>query len=432
MKQIRITIILFILTALLIGCGGSEPDAVADAPAAQPTNQPAAEPTDVPPTELPPTATATLPAPPTQIVEPATPTPLPVVEEPTEAPTPTPEAISLFTDEDFEGRSRLTGLEVPEEDRAEVLNRRPVMCKMSNHPPEWTRPQSGLNSADIMIEKPIEGVFTRFVGVFQSQAPEAIGPIRSARLIDMDLVEMYDGALCFSGAAIGVSRLINRSPIRHAAIRSHFEGYYRTGEDKPYEHTFYADPLGFWKALEEIEQNRAQNIDVQTPFTSEPPPNGGDEDYLAIDYRDWSKVEWRYNAEENLYYRWADGVQAVDGVNDEPVSVRTVAVVSAWSGIKYEICVSDTECHETAFNVVIEGSGYGLVLRDGKVYEGSWKREQPHAMFTFYDAGGNLVPFQLGKSWIQIVPHYFEDPILLGNRDGEIEDPFEYVPENRE
>jgi hypothetical protein len=389
----------------------------------QPAQRPTATSSSVPTaTRQPVTPSATtapatntpLPLPPTvtSVPEPATATPLPVTATATPAPSPTPEPIVLRSAADFEGRSRLTGEVI---DNPEVLNRRPIMCKISNHPAEWVRPQSGLNSADLIIEEPIEGVFTRFVGIFQSQAPERIGPIRSGRLIDIDLVAMYDGALCFSGAAIGVSRLINRSVIAPAALRSWYTGYYRTGEDKPYEHTFYADPLGLWEALTSVGENRAAENTSQTPFSSLPPDGGEPLTAITLNYDDWILIEWRWDAESALYRRWADGEPTTDALDGQQLAVKNVVVVTAFSGLRTGICVTDTECHEMAFETRIEGRGAALVLRDGQLYRGEWVREQTHDMFTFVDNSGASIPLQIGRTWIQIVPHYFENPITLGS-----------------
>ena len=56
---------------------------------------------------------------------------------------------------------------------------RAVAVMINNHPA--ARPQSGLNKADIVYEVLAEGDVTRFLAIFQSEQPDSVGPVRSAR-----------------------------------------------------------------------------------------------------------------------------------------------------------------------------------------------------------------------------------------------------------
>ncbi|MCA9966156.1 MAG: DUF3048 domain-containing protein, partial [Anaerolineales bacterium] len=178
-------IVLLILSLLLLAaCGGEEtpeaaPTAVAvGATTVAPTDVPVAEePTAVPPTETPlPTETAV----------PATPTPFPTATvEPTVTATQVPTPANLLAAEDFTDHiNPFTGEYL--DDNTNLL-RRPIAVKISNSPPEWVRPQSGIGQADLVFEHVTEGPITRFTALFYSQTPEKIGPIRSARLIDVEL-----------------------------------------------------------------------------------------------------------------------------------------------------------------------------------------------------------------------------------------------------
>ncbi|MEO0565843.1 MAG: DUF3048 domain-containing protein, partial [Chloroflexota bacterium] len=98
----------------------------------------------------------------------------------------------------------LTGLAV---DDPTVLNRRPMIAKISNAPP-LVRPQAGIGMADIVYEHYAEGGLTRFSAVFYSNTPQRVGSIRSGRLIDFELAAMYRALLTFSGASTGVEEQI--------------------------------------------------------------------------------------------------------------------------------------------------------------------------------------------------------------------------------
>ena len=94
----------------------------------------------------------------------------------------------------------LTGLDAPS---VAATKRRPLSIKVENLPA--ARPQTGLNSADVVYETVVEGGITRFHLVFQSKIPKIVGPVRSARLSDLWLVPQYHGVFFFSGASAIVS-----------------------------------------------------------------------------------------------------------------------------------------------------------------------------------------------------------------------------------
>ncbi|MCA9974424.1 MAG: DUF3048 domain-containing protein, partial [Anaerolineales bacterium] len=126
-------VLLLLLVVGLAACGGQEeapnllpsPTPLVDAGAVQATAVP------LPPTPLPPPPT--LAAPPTATIPPAS---------------PTPSAITLLTAADFgDDRNPLTGELV---DDPSLLGQRPLAVKISNAPPSYVRPQSGLNDAAII------------------------------------------------------------------------------------------------------------------------------------------------------------------------------------------------------------------------------------------------------------------------------------------
>ena len=84
-----------------------------------------------------------------------------------------------------------TGLQVSD---PAILNRRPVMVKVSNFPREG-RPHAGLSYADIVFDYYTGEGANRFLALFYGQDSVQAGPIRSGRLIDRWLVGMYKGII---------------------------------------------------------------------------------------------------------------------------------------------------------------------------------------------------------------------------------------------
>ena len=75
---------------------------------------------------------------------------------------------------------------------------------------ETAVPQLGLLKADVVFEEIVEGNITRLVGVFHSQQPGRVGPVRSARTTDVQLLpQLGRPLLAWSGGNAGVVRLVS-------------------------------------------------------------------------------------------------------------------------------------------------------------------------------------------------------------------------------
>ena len=101
----------------------------------------------------------------------------------------------------------LTGTSTP------LVADRPAMAvKIDNHP--LARGQWGLNEADVVVEELVEGTLSRFIAIFHSQAPDVVGPIRSARETDVGILPMLGGSLlAYSGGNNTVRAVVNAAPL---------------------------------------------------------------------------------------------------------------------------------------------------------------------------------------------------------------------------
>lgn len=375
----------------------------------------AVTPTPIPP---PPTMAVLSPSATPEVVTQATVSPLPPPPTIAIAATPLPptepaaQGIALLTAADFgTDRNPLTGELV--NDPAN-LTRRPLAIKISNAPPGFVRPQAGLNSADWVFEHTAEGNITRFTLILYGNDVAQVGPIRSARLIDVELPAIYDAALAFSGASVGVNQRLNASDFASRIIRSNDPGYFRTGEDKPFEHTLYGRPDIFRQGLEAAGLNTLPSFNGLLTFTSQPPPGGTPASSVAIDY-EWEVVEWRYDAESGRYFRWAAGEPHLDGNTGEQVSAANVVVLAPLHVEDGTICeeIRNDTCAHLSVQIQLWGSGTGVVLRDGQQFAVNWHRAGRNDLLTFTDANGNPFPLQIGNSWVQLIPTWYDNPVAI-------------------
>lgn len=396
--------VLLLIILLLAACGGADESPL---PAPPPTLS-GADALEQPGTQLEtgplPTATAV----PT-LAPPATIAPLPTADTGDGAPA----VEGILTAADFgTDRNPLTGELVAD---PAALQRRPLAVKMANAPAIYTRPQSGLNDADLVFEHTTEGNLTRFTGIFYGKTPPKIGPVRSARLIDIELPAMYDAALAYSGSSNGVGQRLQNSDFASRILYAWEKGYYRSGEDKPIEHTLYADPLLLYEALDEKGENRPPTFSSTNVFSETPPPGGTPASALDVDYN-WTLANWRYNPSTQRYLRWADGEVHADGNSGEQVSVANVIVIAPYHAYDATICEqinTDGTCAAQSVEVQLWGSGGGAVFRDGQRYDVTWHRENRTDSLTFTDSEGNPFPLKIGNSWVQVVPTWVENPLRV-------------------
>lgn len=397
MRNWKLTTILICCLFLLVACGQE----AAPTPAPSPPAATVGEATEAPPTE---TAIVTQPLPPPTLAPQPTSTSAAEAEAPADS--------SLLSAADFgPDRNPLTGEEVDDPAR---LQRRPIAVKLSNAPAQYTRPQSGLNDADFVYEHTTEGAITRFTAIIYGKTPPKVGPIRSARLIDLELPAMYDAALVYSGSSAGVGERLRNADFWERILTTAEAGYYRTGENKPVEHTLYGDPEQFWQVLEAKGLNTAPAFTSFLSFRRQPPAGGEAANQVTIDYQ-WTLVEWRYDETSGRYHRWADGEVHSDGNTGEQVTAANVIVISPLHVEDPSICeeIRNGVCAHLSVQVQLWGTGSGTVFRDGQQYNVTWERIDRSDMLTFKNSEGNPFPLQIGNSWVQVVPSWLSDPVSV-------------------
>jgi hypothetical protein len=284
------------------------------------------------------------------------------------------------------------------------LARRPLAIKVSNAPP-LVRPQHGLNSADLVFEHLVEGGYTRFTAVFYSQNPEIVGPIRSARLIDLELPLMLDAAFAYSGSSGPVRLMFQESPFFPRLITLDFAhgGFYR--EDIPgrrVEHTLFTNPDNLRYILQERGQEQPPQLQNGLTFSSAPLAPGTPATRIELQYPA-TNATWSYS--NGRYWRWTDGEIHLDANTNIQLNYQNVLILAAHH---QETNIIEDEGGNRSIQIQLWGSGPASVFRNGQRIEGNWQRLTPESIFTLHDLQGNPLPLSPGNSFIQIVPLGFD------------------------
>ncbi|MGQ9841041.1 MAG: DUF3048 domain-containing protein [Anaerolineae bacterium] len=292
-----------------------------------------------------------------------------------------------------------------------VLNRRPLAIKITNDA-DAQKKQSGLNKADVVVESRVEYSETRFTAIYQSQDTARVGPIRSARLIDVELPVIFDAVLAFSGGVEPVRQLLYNSDIGDHILEQARNGssFYRDMSVGGLSwNTLFADTATLWRTSTQRGWNVSPQPSAAWGFSEAPPTGGASASRVDLPYPRF-RVAWTYNPATGRWLRWSGGGPHMDHTAGEQVSAANVVVLGA-NHVVTLIVEDGTErrlvngvCINCSIEIQLWGEGPLKILRDGKVYEGKWVRPERHAAFRFVDAQGRDIPLKPGNSWWQVVP----------------------------
>ncbi len=289
-------------------------------------------------------------------------------------------------------------------DDPSVLNRRPIVAKISNAPP-LVRPQSGISQADLVYEHYTEGGLTRFSAIFYSQTPRRVGSVRSARLIDYELAEMYKGLLAYSGASSGVQERLNSAEFEQRLYMGVLYGlpYYWRDETQEAPHNMFVNLEALW-ALAAQEGFGQRPLLRGMAFHPVPPPGSSDApNHIDIRYRA-TRVLWDYDPDAGHYLRTADGMPHYDAATQTQITADNVVILYAGHYLTdiIESQFEDSVSYST--QITIWPEGHAELFRDGQRYSGRWVRATRPDLLGLRTDDGELLYLKPGSTWFQVVP----------------------------
>lgn len=298
------------------------------------------------------------------------------------------------------GVNPLTGLSLAD---PALLERAPVIAKISNAPP-LVRPQAGIGAADIVYEHYAEGGLTRFSAVFYGEMPERVGSIRSARLIDYELMPMYQALLAYSGTSIGVGERLNGSEFASRlfeGIRFGFPYYWRDDTiDVP--HNMFTNPLAL-ENLSAADQTTTPVLRGMAFDSSLPTGSAGEVSHIDIRYHA-TRAEWLYDPRSGNYLRYSDGQPHYDANTETQVTAENVVILYARHNLT-DIVESEWQGN-ISYSIEIElwFEGDAVLLRDGQAYNVRWWRPTRESLLSLYTLDGTPMPLKPGNTWFQVFP----------------------------
>jgi hypothetical protein len=296
------------------------------------------------------------------------------------------------------GLDPLTGLVVA---NPENLDRRPVMIKVSNYP-ALGRPHAGLAFADLVFDYYIGTGQNRFLAVFYGQDAKSIGPVRSGRLVDIQLVDLYQGILGFGSADGDTLEAIFGDLGRRAIANLEAPCPAFCGNDTHSIIGVFADSaeLSKWYGQQASDNHRydlsGMIFNDQAALTGKPASQ------VNIRFNFYNRTEWRFDPPSGKYLRWMNNELLAETIFMVPSTEKTTGQQLAFSNVIILFAKYD-EIAPSKHNVELWGNTRGekaVFFRNGQMIEGKWKVTNRSKPIQFFDALGKPFALAPGNSWI--------------------------------
>jgi hypothetical protein len=297
-------------------------------------------------------------------------------------------------------RNPLTGEKV---ENPAILDRRPILSKISNFPAGTGRPHAGLSYADVVFEYYIGQYMNRFLALYYGQDTPKAWPLRSGRLVDPQLTSMFQGILVYGNADDARTEVIQEILGDHSLA-------FKESPCPPICGYETHDATGVYVITKEVTkffnekgiENRKPYLnswifDDQAPFSNQPAETVG------VQYIRWNRGEWRYDPVSGKYLRWIESwdyedyplIPLVDEVNGEQIGFSNVIILFS----EY------IEVAPTAHDIKIWNNTHGekaYFFRDGVMVKGGWYTPDRNKPMMFLNQDGTPYRLKPGNTWIVI------------------------------
>jgi hypothetical protein len=293
----------------------------------------------------------------------------------------------------------LTGLPATDPSIAE---RPAVIIKIDND--AAAPPQSGLDEADVVYEEVVEGGITRYLAIFQSQDAGPVGPVRSVRETDADIVRPIGGLFAYSGGIPPFVSLIDSTGITDVGAEDDGSAYYRSNARNA--------PDNLYTSTTVLRQRTTAGAAPPPPLfdyvgTHEKFSEPGEEavSQVTVTMSGATVATWSYDAATRQWDR---------STNGHPQTVAVGTALSPGPPVAFtNIIVEMVPYQNTGYidpdgNPVPDantvGSGQALILSDGESADATWSKSSPSAITTYQASDGSPIRLLPGTTWVMLAP----------------------------
>lgn len=255
-----------------------------------------------------------------------------------------------------------------------------------------SHPHAGMLAADVVYLEEVEYGLTRFMAVFSSKYPKVLGPVRSARESDLEILEQYGKvAFAFSGANPKILAEIDQAPLYPLSNDSGAAGYSRN-PDRTAPWDLFADPHELLNQAPKATEAK----DIGFTF-DEQTPAGGKRARGFTAFWPSAQARFAWSKEEQRWLLWMDGSPAM--TTEGPQLGGTTVIVQRVD--VYPSDLVDTNGAATPTTETV-GKGTAWMFRDGRVWPIKWSRPSGTAGTT-WKYHGSRIALDPGQVWILLL-----------------------------
>lgn len=287
----------------------------------------------------------------------------------------------------------LTGLA---QDDRKKQDRPALVVKIDNAPE--ARPQTGLDRADVVFEEVVEGGIVRFLAIFHSKDAESVGPVRSVRPVDPEIVTPLKPLFAYSGGTAPFVAAIKKAPVTLVGYNELTKAYTKR-KGRPAPHNLFTSTAELYKGAKDnatpppplftfLPSDQAFGVAGGSPLT-----------HLDVQMGGPTKAGWDWDAGVGVWRRLTNGTpHTVE--NGEQVGFANVIV----QFVKYRNTSGRDAAGFPVPTAEVIGTGEAWVLSGGRLIKAKWSKNAAASITTYTDSSGQAVRLRPGTTWVSLAP----------------------------
>ena len=266
-----------------------------------------------------------------------------------------------------------------------------LATKIDNH--VAARPQIAIDKTDLVFEELVEGGITRYVAVWQSSIPDEVGPVRSIRPMDPDIIAPFGGVVAYSGGQQRFVDRMNATGQVSAIFDYDTTGLFSRSSATAAPHNVILAAAEFVNRNEKVAPPVQQYAYAATNAGASASVDGSPISVINTRFSNSSARSWTWNADAAAYLRAQDGSPDLTAEGDQ---LKATNVVALRVNVTVDQSIPKTE---------LIASGEASISTGGKTLPAAWSKASQTAPIRLVDANGVTIRLAPGNTWFQLVPN---------------------------
>ena len=277
----------------------------------------------------------------------------------------------------------LTGL--PDPHRV-TKHRSALTIKVENTPE--AHPQYGLDQADVIYEEIVEGGITRLAAIFDAHLPAKVGPVRSVRRTDREIVYPIHGIFAFSGGAQYALQSIATAPVKLFDESTAGAAMFRDPTRYPPHNLFAnAQRLMAMGGTAHVPPPLFQYVSMKKPAV------GIRVGSFVVNFAAGYAVTYQWN---RTTHSWVRSIFAKQDFTAGHVRLSPTNVIVM--KVNYQGGVG-----RIGAEAELVGAGTAEIFSDGRLQKGRWYRSRLGQRTTYRTLAGKPIYLRPGQTWVELL-----------------------------